>query len=178
MARKPLPSRNLVRQLLDYDPETGVLTWRWRPQKMFLARRNFLVWNQCFAHKEAGTILVNGYVSIGIEQSLHMAHRLIWLLVYGEPIPEEIDHIDGRKHNNKLTNLRAATRSENQANAKIRTDSTTGVKGVSAYRDGYMARISVNGEKIFLGLFSTLREAAAARREAAERLHGEFARHD
>lgn len=90
-----------------------------------------------------------------------------------------IDHIDGDPRNNRITNLRSVSMSENLANQKLRSDSSTMVKGVRLHGWGsYSARITFRGRTHHLGSFATLEEATAARREAAERLHGEFARHE
>ena len=181
MAPKTLPPRELLRELLDYDPATGILTWLPRPREMFTQKDTFLRWNKCFAGTVAGNERPRG-ISVGMLGTLYSAHRLIWLLVNGEPVPAEIDHIDGNPCNNLITNLRAATRSQNVANTRRRVDNISGIKGVrhsgSGGRVGFVARIKVDGETTYLGSFATLQEAARARREAAIRLHGEFARFD
>ena len=177
MATKPLPSRELVRQLLDYDPLTGALTWRQRPESLFTRHRQFLNWNSRYPGKAAGYVSDFGYVVMHFQGTLFKAHRLIWLLVHGDPVPE-IDHIDGDRANNRIVNLRAATRTQNRANSGVSRNNTTGIKGVSVRKGRFLARIMHNGEAIRLGVFKTLSEASQARREAAERLHGEFTRHE
>ena len=181
MARKTLPPRELLRELLDYNPLTGQLIWRHRPREMFTQKGAFLRWNKCYAGTVAGNVKPNG-INVGIRGSIYSAHRLIWLLVNGEPIPSEIDHRDGNPHNNLIANLRAATRSQNVANTGRRVDNVSGVKGIrqpgNSGSIGFVARIKVDGKTIYLGSFATLQDAAKARREAAIKLHGEFARHD
>jgi len=110
-----------------------------------------------------------------------MAHRLIWLYVYGEPVPPLIDHIDGNPHNNRINNLRAATKSQNMVNSGIQKNNTSGFRGVQKapnQRTGFAAYIRADGRYIHLGTFATIEDAAQARRDAANKLHGEYARHD
>jgi hypothetical protein len=108
-----------------------------------------------------------------------MAHRLAWLLVHEDDPVSGIDHIDGDPLNNRIKNLRLATQSQQRFNARPRTHSRTGIKGVTLNGDrrGYDARITIEGKTQYLGYFRTIEDAAKARREAAERLHGEFVRH-
>jgi len=88
----------------------------------------------------------------------------------------EIDHINNDGLDNRITNLRLATRSENAANSRVQ-GSVSGIKGVQQNGSGYMARIRADGRSIYLGTFRTIEEAVEARREAAARLHGIYARH-
>lgn len=177
MAVKPLPSRDLVRQLLRYDPATGELTWLPRPEEMFKKHRQFLNWNARYPGTPAGFVNEYGYRVMHFGSVLFKAHRLAWLHVHDEPVPE-IDHIDGDRSNNRIANLRIATRGQNRANSITSKNNVIGVKGVSAKKGRFHARIMHDGQAIHLGSFKTLDEAAIARREAAERLHGEFVRHE
>lgn len=107
------------------------------------------------------------------------AHRVAWSLMHGGDEPDMIDHIDGNKLNNRISNLRAATRGDNLANSRLRADNTTGGKGITKRPRGtYVVRIAHQGKRHHIGSFATIEEAAAARREAAIRLHGAFARHE
>jgi hypothetical protein len=143
---------------------------------MFRRRRQFLNWNARYPGNPAGSISRYGYVVLHFMGTLFKAHRLVWLHVYGEPVPE-IDHIDGDRSNNRIENLRSATRSQNRANSVVSKNNGVGVKGVSPHKNRYHARIMHQGRAIHLGSFKTIDEAAAARRKAAERLHGEFVKH-
>jgi len=144
---------------------------------MFKRRRQFLNWNGRYPGSVAGSLSKFGYITVHFQAVLFKAHRLVWLHVHGEPVPE-IDHIDGDRSNNRIDNLRIATRSQNRANSGTSKNNTSGIKGVNAHKNRFHARIMHNGTAIHLGSFKTVEEAAKARREAAERLHGEFTRHE
>ena len=108
-----------------------------------------------------------------------MTHRLAWMMIHGAPTAD-IDHIDGNRTNNRISNLRAATRSENLANARKHAHNTSGAKGVyfDRQRGKYQAHITHQYKYYHLGRFDTFEQAVAARRDAAERMHGKFARHE
>ena len=179
LGQKILPDRAYLRLRLGYDPATGVFLWRIRPADHFADQAKGNTWNTRYAGKPAGFEHGQGYRQIAINDVKFMAHRVAWLLVYGEPVPQEIDHIDGNRANNRITNLRAVTRAENLANSKMRANSS-GAKGVyfDRQRGKYQAHIMHQYKYYHLGRFDTFEQAVAARRDAAERLHGKFARHE
>lgn len=102
----------------------------------------------------------------------------VWMsrVITGAPVGVQVDHKNGVTLDNRKSNLRIASASEQGMNRKIRTDNKTGVKGVCRKRGKFFAYIFVNGTRKDLGLHSTLESAAQARRKAAEILHGEFQR--
>jgi hypothetical protein len=178
MAAKTLPDREYVRECLDYNPDTGKFRWRARPFAHFMNSWRHNWWNAKYAGKAAGHNL-HGYVRIKLDGALFGAHRLAWLLERGEPVPAEIDHINGISSDNWISNFRAADRGQNVANTGRLRNNRSGVKGVRVIRSGrFEARIRANGTPHILGVFDTKEEAAEARRTAAIRLHGEFARHE
>jgi hypothetical protein len=154
-----------VRELLNYDPETGLFTWR-------TARRG------AAKGAVAGSKRKDGYVVIRIDYVPILAHRLAWAHVTGSWPKEEIDHRNLDPSDNRLCNLRAATRSQNHANRHCYKTNTSGLKGVSwkKARNGWEAQIRKSGKKFFLGVFQTKEEAHAAYVAAAVGLYGEFAR--
>lgn len=155
-------------ELLAYDSETGVLTWRGRPRELFVKRRAWARWNTCFAGKDAlATPTIGGYRHGRIFYKQYKAHRVIWALVYGE-WPEEVDHINGVRADNRLANLRAVTRSENMRNKKRHRNNTSGVVGVSWDEPDAKWRVQIQAEgcRIHLGLFSDFNAAVAARNKA------------
>jgi hypothetical protein len=88
----------------------------------------------------------------------------------------DIDHADGNKLNNQRANLRIATRSQNKGNGVRYVTNTTGFKGVTQFRDKWMARIQLDGKRVYLKCWGTPKEAALAYNEAASRYFGQFAR--
>ena len=159
-----------VREVLDYDMETGKLTWKVRMSP----RRN--------AGEEAGTTSsVHGKVAyrrITIDRISCGAHRLAWLLVHGVWPRNNIDHIDGNGLNNRIENLRDATLFENARNRGPQRNSKSGIKGVYWHvaSGRWQAKIQHYGKGKNLGYYATPEEAREAYCKAAKELHGEFAR--
>jgi Demerecviridae HNH endonuclease len=155
-----------VRELFDYDASSGKLRWR-------VGRR---------AGLPAGGKTGNGYVQLvlGKDRKGYYAHRLIWLWVYGK-WPPEIDHINGDKTDNRLINLRLATRSQNMANARS-SEGKSGFRGVSLDKrnlsNPWIAHIYKDRRKRHLGSYPTPELAHAAYCEAAQAMHGEFMRRE
>jgi hypothetical protein len=117
------------------------------------------------------------YWAITLNDTMFLGHRIAWFMVHGiDPAPAEIDHIDGVPLNNRIANLRLATRQQQTFNRRARTHCITGCKGVSENGSGYTARITISGKVHRLGTFPTIAEAAEAYRAAAVRLHREFRR--
>lgn len=166
---KTLPSADELRRMFRYDAETGILYWRHRSD----ARPQ---WNAKYADRPAGNAM-NGKVKVSLAGfRLMMAHRIIWKLVYGEEPPAEIDHANCIATDNRLSNLRAATRKQNMRNRRGRAAS--GFKGASLHRASglWRSRIRVNGREVFLGYFRTAKSAHEAYAAAAREHFGEFAR--
>ena len=173
----------MVRQLLDYNPDTGIFIWRKRPISMFsdgkqTAEHNCAIWNGKWSGNKAGVLMESGYIKIVINRKPYRAHRLAWVYIYGV-WPKEIDHINGDRADNRIENLRVVTKSQNQMNRKALSRPTaSGVKGVTFHsKTGkWRTRIMVGKKMISLGLYATVEEAASVRRKAAEKYHGVFAR--
>jgi len=170
---KSLPSVELLRQLLEYDPETGILTWKPRPVEMFAEgsrqERTCIIWNKRFAGKTAmNTSLPNGYLTGGLLKKTTYAHRAAWAIFYGEWPRQDIDHINGDRQDNRIENLRSVSRSENMRNCGMLKTNTSGTTGVSfnGKLQKWAASIQVDKKSIYLGLFSSIEEAQAARRRA------------
>lgn len=163
-----------LRRRLRYDPATGDLIW--------LARngggRSIRTWNARFAGTVAGTPTTRGYRSILIDGQRYAAHRVAWLLAYGEWPQNQIDHIDGDRANNRLANLRPATQSQNALNSRTYKNNSSGCRGVTWKKScgKWRAQITVDGEVKHLGYFDDFDDAATARKVAANTHFGEFAR--
>ena len=148
-----------VRELLHYDPETGVFLWRVRYQRVKIG-------------DVAGCLHPDGYIRITISRRRFYSHRLAWLHVYGEWPTAEVDHINGSRSDNRLANLRAASHSENQHNRrKKQANNRSGFLGVWPYRGKFRASIKFDGKPLHLGTFPTPEEAHAAYVAAKRRLH-------
>ena len=169
-----LPSPELLRKLLRYEPETGKLFWRERMPDMFrygkqTANHNCRRWNSRFAGTEALTAVDRGGYRHGdIFGRKVKAHRVAYAIYYGTWPENEIDHIDGVCDNNRIVNLRAATSTDNKRNQKLSSKNTSGVVGVSWHNPTRKWRAYINdatGRK-YLGLFTAKAEAISARKVA------------
>lgn len=164
MADKLPITAERLREVLSYDPDTGVFTWR-----VDRGRKTSGI--------QAGS-LMHGYPSIMIDGRNYFSHRLAWLYTTGDWPPGQIDHHDMDKTNNRWVNLRIATRSQNGANRRALRVNTSGFKGVcwDSMTSNWKAQISVRGKNIHLGRYYTQQEAHAAYCRAAQEYFGEFAR--
>lgn len=111
MEQQSLPTPDLLRQLLHYDPETGLLTWKPRPVGTSSARTLVKHWNSHHAGKVAGTPHRDGTIAVKILNRILLAHRVIWAMVHND-WPECVYHRNGKTADNRLVNLRATTRDE------------------------------------------------------------------
>jgi hypothetical protein len=152
-----------ARELVAYDPETGLFRWT-------VGRVG------CSAGAVAGSACTNGYRRIKLDRREYLAHRLAWFWMTGAWPSREIDHANGDKSDNSWRNLREATRSQNKANTRARSDSASGVKGVRWHRGKWRASIEVDGRAINLGRFDDMADAAAAYDTAELQRFGQFAR--
>lgn len=161
MAKTDTPPSRLS-EILQYDPQTGLLHWKIRTRG----------YGGLILPGDVAGTLKDGYVNLKIDGTFYRAHRLAWFMMTGDWLPpsQDIDHINGIRHDNRWTNLRLATRVENNRNAGMRRNNKSGFRGVSFRKDTgkWHARITVDYQVILLGNYPTL-EAAAAAREAAER---------
>jgi len=152
-------------EVLNYDAEIGIFSWRSKPR---CAPKDGLP--GCLDH--------HGYWRIGIDYGRYWAHRLAWFYVQGVWPVGEIDHINGDPLDNRISNLREATRGQNAANGRTRKDSKLGLKGVSfhAKTGKWAARSQKDGKRVSFGYFHTPEEAHHAYVVGSTKLHGEFAR--
>jgi hypothetical protein len=163
---KPLPTQERLQELFEYSVITGTLT-----RKIGVCGYS--------AGRSVGGKINTGYWMAGVDRTHYQAHRLIWRLVTGEDPGElDVDHIDGERTNNAWHNLRLGTRSQNASNQRLRSDNTSGLKGAcwDPVNERWEVRLRFQKRSYFLGRFATAEEAHAAYVEAAQRLHGEFAR--
>lgn len=171
----PMLTQANVRELLVYDPETGVFVWRRRPRAMFSDARTCAVWNTLYAGKRAGGFNLRGYESIRIINKAYWSHRLAWLYVTGLWPTHDIDHINGNKSDNRFANLRDVTRTTNCENRRTSHAGKILPLGVCRLKRNlakpYTASIAVDRKKIHIGYFSSAEEAAGAYILAKRALH-------
>lgn len=167
------------RERLDYDPKSGHLTWRDAGPSAFPTLKGYRIFKRRFAGRRAGNVnKATGYAEVCILGRSILVHRLIWAIVYGYDPRADIDHRDLCRSNNRLMNLREATRSQNSMNRSMRSDNKSGIKGVHWHKatGKWAATICVNGKGTHLGTFLTLEDATEARRAASAKVYGDFAR--
>jgi len=117
--------------------------------------------------KPLGRVATNGYLQICVNGKRYMAHRLAWLITYGEWPDGQLDHINQDKLDNRIANLRVVTNKQNGENVRIFKHNKSGFRGVSKRADGkWIADIKQHGKTIHLGVFSCVFDAARARAEA------------
>ena len=152
-----------LKELLHYDPETGDFMWL------------VSIADHIKVGKIAGTLHKAGYIQIKIYKRCYLAHRLAWLYMTGSFV-EEIDHKDRNKSNNKWTNLRKASSSQNHHNCDKQINNTSGYKGVHFRKDRntWVALIRHDGQRTYLGSFKKKEDAAQVYNEAEKKYFGEF----
>lgn len=167
-------SAKFLRSILEYNKKTGVFKWRWRKDLP-------LQWNRRYVGQSAGIIVsTTGRKRICIYKRSYSASRLAWLFVTGLWPKAEIDHkkgILGVDKDNRFSNLREATRSQNACNQKVTAKNTSGYKGVvfNKRRKKWVASITTLGVQKYIGQFVTAKAASVAYAKEADVLHKEFA---
>lgn len=159
---------------LNYCHETGRLTWKKRTPEMFkdgktqTAEHKCKLWNIKYSGSVAFNHKVGGYFRGCVFGSRLLAHRVIWCMLKGDWPVDELDHINGVKDDNRIQNLREVDRATNMQNAAIKKNNTSGYCGVSLHKTNkrWVAHISPNGKRIYLGSFPTIESAIAAREDA------------
>ena len=149
--------RKIVMERLSYDIRTGIFKWKSRAS------------SHVPKGAKAGTLeKSSGYVRIKISGRKYRAHRLAWLIVYGSFPPDQIDHINGIKHDNRIINLRAVTCLENCRNKPLNSNNTSGHLGITYDKkhNKWLARIGGTRKRIHLGCFENKEDAIEARRIA------------
>lgn len=152
-------TQNRLKELLNYDPGTGVFAWK-------VSRGRVKAGSLCTCHDRYG------YIYIQINGKSYRAHRLAFLYIDGE-IPEQVDHINHIRDDNRWNNIRCASNSINSRNRSLLASSLSGIHGVlwKPDRKRWYSYIRVSGELLYLGFFDNLLDACCARK-AAEVKHG------
>lgn len=151
-------------EALDYDRTTGIFHWK-------------VVYGRNKPGDVAGRCTPRGYVQLRLDGWTMHCHRLAWAWQFGYWPETEIDHIDGNRANNRITNLRKANRSQNGKNRGLLASNKSGHTGVRQTSSGtWMASITANGKRLYLGTFRLKEEAVVARNKAERRLFRDFRR--
>lgn len=165
MKRKQAPPLQLLKALYQYNPRTGIFTHK----------RNTGRGRKGCA---AGLHRQDGHISISINGYSYLAHHLAWYYIYGT-WPDEVDHEDRIRSNNRIKNLRDATRTQNNGNSngwgyKKKSGLPRGVYKHPGDPSRFRAQIFINYKAVHLGCFNSIEEAKIAYRKAAKKHFGEF----
>jgi len=162
-----LISQEYLKERFNYDAETGLFTWKIIPAHTKVNIGDI-----------AGVVDATGYIRLSINHKPYLAHRMVWLYVYGVMPCKYMDHINLDRADNRLCNLRESTPAQNQANKSLSCKNTSGYKGVywDSARKYWRAAIRIDGIKKHLGCFSSKELAFKSYQDASLKIHGEFSR--
>jgi len=151
-----------LKHKLHYNPDTGIFTWINPIKKTNIG-------------KVAGCTMANGYSYIKINKKLYLSHRLAWIYINGE-VTKELDHINNNRSDNKISNLRIASKFQNQCNKKVNKNNIYGIKGITLHSkcNKFQARIGLNNKTIYVGLYDDFFEACCSIISVRNKLHGKF----
>jgi hypothetical protein len=163
--------QQLLLTIVDYNPETGLFIWRKKPRHLYPSDARYKAANtQCCGKPAFITPQSTGYLAGSVLGNMYLAHRVAWLISHGE-WPDQIDHVNGQRTDNRLANLRNVSAAENNKNIACRPNSQSGVTGVRWHKAAgkWVARIHVDGKEEHLGLFVDFSAAVKARFDAQRR---------
>ena len=165
-------TQQLLKELFDYEPAIGRLIWKSSNK----GRKAGCIAGTLQVCKVKGPQYRQIVISRFGKEIVTLEHRLIFLWHHGY-FPQQVDHINLNKTDNRIENLREANSSTNQMNVNVRSFTKSGLKGVhwDESRKKWISRIKINGKHVFLGRFETTEEAHEARK-AAQHIHGDYAR--
>lgn len=167
MSKKKLPTPEELHEMLTYDPKTGLFTWKHRPLKFFKDRGDQARWNTRMAGKPAFTADDSyGYKMGRLFDRPVKAHRVAWAMTTGKWPSKHMDHINSKRSDNRIENLREVTPAENQRNQKKRRNNISGHTGVYRNCNKWVASIRINYKTINLGRYVDIEDAIAARKAA------------
>lgn len=154
-------TRKRLIEVLRYDKDRGLFFW-----KIAIGRRR--------KGSKAGHLNLRGYIEIRIDGKKYQAHRLAWFYVKGKWPKDQIDHANGKRRDNRFSNLREATQAQNSQNEHfLRANNTSGIQNVFwvKARQRWLVRIVLAGKRIYVGHFEDIDSAAEASRKAKMRFH-------
>ncbi|MFW5447681.1 MAG: HNH endonuclease signature motif containing protein [Methylophagaceae bacterium] len=153
-------TQNELMNALHYNEVTGYFTWK-------VSNNNRIK----IGDRAGYTSKRSGYTKIKINRKLYQAHRLAWLYIYGVSPTKEIDHIDHIRTNNSISNLREVTRQENSKNARIRSNNSSGVTGISWFKQTFRWHVQIHdlgGNSKHIGYYINFEDARKARKSAEQ----------
>lgn len=170
-------TKEYLKSVAHYNPVSGDMFWKERPEWHFKNNGACRSWNTKYAGNKMETLDGKGYKVVSINKKRYLVHRLVWLYVHGR-WPNIIDHKNGIRTDNRLSNLRDVSMSENHKNRSISKNNTSGVTGVylNKSRGLWCAQMKHGGKTYHLGS-SVFFEEAVALRKAEERRLGFSKRH-
>lgn len=182
-SHKPLPMKLVKESFVLDESSPTFLRWQTRPASHFQDDRRFRQANARCAGKPAGTIayLRDGSRHVGtvyIGSTMYALSRVVFALANGyDPGSKDVDHIDGDRSNNNPSNLRAVTHAQNCMNRDMGRINSSGVTGVYWLEKSgrWIANITVNNRRVYLGCYADKEDAITARREGEKKYHGEYA---
>lgn len=159
-------TQELVKELFDYNPHTGILTWKIKPSR------------KVQVGDIAGSVDAGEYLVTWVKGKSYKNHRICFLWYHGY-LPKYLDHKDTIRSHNWIDNLRECTYSQNGQNRKLNKNNTSGVKGVFWHKSSkkWCARLMISGKNHCLGYFKELSDAESAVKTARIKHCGEFANH-
>lgn len=159
----------LVNEVLDYNPESGDLVWKKRDASMFKSKRDCDAWNTRYAGKKISYVDPHGYLILRINGKPYKAHRIAYAISHGEWPTNQIDHINGVKTDNRISNLRHVTGIENARNTKRHSTNTSGMSGVYWNKRDRLWNVRIGDASkpgSFVGTFKSFDDAVEARKRA------------
>jgi hypothetical protein len=153
-------SQEYLREIFDY--RDGKLYWKKARSKIQIG-------------KETGSLTMYGYYGTKLNGKFYKTHRLIFMWHYGF-LPSQVDHINGIRNDNRIENLRPATNGQNQHNAKIGKNNTSGIKGVYKHKNKWRVRLMIDGVSKSFGLYNDIDYAKFVADAMRYKYHQEFAR--
>lgn len=152
-----------MKERLNYDPNTGVITWR-------ESKSNYVK-----NGTECGTLKPSGYLVINFSKQLYRAHRVAWVMHYGKNPSTFLDHVNQDKTDNRIENLREASSSQNKCNITRRSDNKSGYRGISwdRFRNKWKVEVQIQGKSVRKRI-ADFDEAVGWVKQKQAELHGDF----
>jgi hypothetical protein len=165
-----------LKKLITYEPDTGNLYWIPRGVEYFKNEQYCKIWNSRQANQIIKCVDKSGYIKTSILGRQYKGHQIAWAIAKGEWPDMCVDHINGIKTDNRICNLRLATKEENMWNSKPQKNNKLGIKGISIDKKSgkYKVSISSHNKKTHIGYFECIELAKLAYSEFADKIHGNF----